>query len=704
MVRKVVFLSVLLFVGSLAAYADGIIIPQPVPPMPSPPGWLTIVYHHVEVSIEGGIAVTRVDQVFRNDTDVPMEGTYVFPLPPGAVVQGFALWVDGEPVAGEVLPADEAREIYLDYLRKHRDPALLEYIGRDTFRARVFPIPPGGKRRIKLEYVQVLSPTAGVYRYSYPLDTERFSASPLEDVVIEVSIAADAPLGAIYSPSHRISVVREGPDRATVLYEEKDVFPDRDFVLYYATGTPGEAHASLLAHRAGDEDGFFLFILTPPYGDYTPIPKDIVLVIDRSGSMEGDKISQAKEATLYILDHLNPGDRFGIVVFNDMVQTLTEGLERVTPERISRAKAEVGRLFADGGTNIHDALRAALGWIKRSDRPAYVIFLTDGIPTAGVTDEEEIIRSVTAANGGKARLFVFGVGYDVNTYLLDKLAQVNRGEPTYVEPHESLERTLTAFYRKIAAPAMGDLSLEITGVEAYDLYPRELPDLFFGSQITVLGRYRGAGEAEVVLRGRREGKELVFRYRFPFPDQEPGNPFIPKLWAARKIGYLLERIKLEGEKEEFVQQVIALGTRYGIVTPYTSFLVAEKEEKGVSMTPLKLTYAVPTGAPAVRASKRAQALQETEKVETPERVRDVGGRTFVFRDGVWVESTYADQETVAIKYMSSAYFELLDHAPELAPILSLGERVIFSVGEIFVEIGPEGAERLPAEVLEALGE
>jgi|Deesub1362B_J571_1020462.scaffolds.fasta_scaffold07445_2 Ca-activated chloride channel family protein len=681
-----------LLLSSFLAFSDGIIIPIPPPDAPPQAPWLTIVYHRVTVQIEGGVAITHVDQEFRNDHPFPVEGTYVFPLPPGAVVQRFALWVDGQPVEGEVLPADQARELYLDYLRRHRDPALLEYVGRDTFRARVFPIPPGGTRRIELEYAELLAPEGGVYRYRYPLDTERFSHLPLEEVRIEVELRGPTPPGAVYSPSHRVTVLRPEPSRATVEYSEADVLPDRDFLLYYsfAEETVG---LTLITYAAEGEDGWFLLLVNPALARGAPIPKDIVLVIDKSGSMEGEKIEQAKAAARYILEHLGEGDRFGLIAFNEEVARLTEGLVEATPDRISAAVAEVEEIYADGWTNIHGALLAAMEWLSPSGRPKYVIFLTDGLPTAGETDTGRIVQDVTAANSAGARLFVFGVGYDVDPQLLDLLAQGNRGTASYVTPQEDLEGVLTAFYAKIAQPALTELSLEIRGVTPYDHYPRELPDLFYGEQLTLVGRYAGAGPATIALTGTREGAEETYVLEAEFPQLSEAADFLPRLWAARKVGYLLKRVVMEGESEELVQQIIQLATRYGIATPYTSFLV--EEDAGAALPPAYFS--------TVRLARSAQKLAAAEAPGETGGVKEVGGRVFLLVDGVWQESTYQEgTETLDIQYLSEAYFQLLSELPEIAPILALGEEVIFQLGDRFVRVGPVGLSELTPEQLAEL--
>ena len=349
------------------ALADGIIIiDPPIEPPPHWTPWLTIRYHRVTVTIEDQIATTKVDQVFRNDGEMAAEGTYVFPLPPGAVVQNFVMWVDGQPIEGEILPADKAREIYEDYVRRQRDPALLEYVGRDAVRARIFPIPAGEERRIQLEYTQILPLDEGMLHYRYPLNTERFSALPLEQVSIYVSLTSQTPLRALYSPSHQNEVVitREGAYRATLSYEANHVLPDRDFELY-ASATTDDIGANLLTYRTGAEDGFFLLMLTPALETETRrvLPRDILLVLDTSGSMDGEKLKQAQDALAYILRHLNPEDRFNVVAFSSGARVYAPVLQG--PQEADAAIAWVYQLEALGGTNIYLGLvrgAGADGW------------------------------------------------------------------------------------------------------------------------------------------------------------------------------------------------------------------------------------------------------------------------------------------------------------------------------------------------------
>ncbi|MCI0520430.1 MAG: VWA domain-containing protein, partial [Chloroflexi bacterium] len=403
------FLLAMAFPG--VARADGIIIPEPPicfefscppPPCPSPLGCppptpmtqLVIRYHRVDVRIEDQIAVTHVDQVFFNPNQWQVEGVYVFPIPADAAVSSFTMWVDGEPVQGEILDAQEARSVYEEIVRSLQDPALLEYAGRGAVKASIFPIPPGGERRIELEYTQALTAEEGLVRYVYPLNTEKFSLWPLEEVSVTVDIrSSTAPLRAVYSTSHAVDMNRDGERRATAGYEASQVLPDADFVLYYSLGETEAFH--LLTYRnpqdIDDPDGYYLLLLAArPDAAARPQPKDLLLVLDRSGSMEGEKFQQAQQALIYILERLNPEDRFNVITFSSGLDSYARGLRPAA--EAEEAIAWVEQQGAQGSTDIQRALleAAAMG---DGERPLYLVFLTDGLPTAGEVDSEAILRN-----------------------------------------------------------------------------------------------------------------------------------------------------------------------------------------------------------------------------------------------------------------------------------------------------------------------
>ncbi|MDD4903464.1 MAG: VIT domain-containing protein [Candidatus Bipolaricaulis sp.] len=695
---RLVSLVVLVAIAALsaAAFADGFILPDP----PNA-GRLDVIYHDVTIDVHDGVVTTRVDQAFRNDTGRTLEGRYVFPVPPDAVVSGFLMWVDGEALEAQVLDADEARAIYEDYVRRAIDPALLEYVGRSALSARIYPIRPGEERRIQITYSELLSADGGVYRYRYPLDPERLSARPIERVTIAVTLTMTTPLTTAYSPSHELNLERPDAWNAKGVYQASDVLPTTDFLLYYAASSD-PIGLTLLTERAPGDDGFFLLVAAPSdaSASETALPKDLVLVLDRSGSMSGEKIDQAKSALSFILRNLDAEDRFAVLWFSDFIEGAQSGLVPASPTAIAGALAAVAPIDATGGTNIDAVLRRAFAMFEPGDRPRFLIFLTDGEPTVGEQDPARIAARALAANETAARLFAFGVGYNVNTVLLDQLAQENRGTTTYVLPGENLEIALSSFYRKIASPVLSEPALSIGGIGVFDVYPRILPDVFRGSQLLVLGKYRGDGVGRVVLTGLAEAGAAEYVLVQEFPAASAGASFLPRLWAGRKIAHLLDQIRLYGESDELVNEVIALSKQYGVITPYTSFLIDDGDISADEAADAVYRAAAPaSGASAVQASSALKSLAGAETVQPADgRLQIVEGRAYYLRDGMWVDSGYAGEETIDVVPYSAAYFDLLDVVPWIGPHLAVGEAVIVRVGTVFVRIAVGGYEELPADV------
>ncbi|MEJ5201459.1 MAG: VIT domain-containing protein [Anaerolineales bacterium] len=721
----------LLFVFT-PVFADGIIIPDPpiCPPegcspiIPRPLSQVSIKYHHVKVQIDRQIATTNVDQVFYNPNEYSVEGMYVFPLPADAVVSKFMLWVDGEPITGKVLDATEAREYYERVVQQSRDPALLEYIGRGAVQARIFPIPPRGERRIALEYQQVLTAENGLVRYIYPLNTEKFSAMPLESVTISVEIKSDLPVRAVYSSNHTVSINRESDKLVRASYEANQVRPDTDFILYYSVGENEAFH--LFSFRdpkdVTDSDGFFMILLAPSTdGNRQVVGKDILLVLDRSGSMEGEKFSQAKTALRYILSHLNEEDRFYLLAFSSGVEAYSKGLRPASESK--QAISWVDRLSAGGSTDINRALLETLS-VVNPERPAYLIFLTDGLPTEGVTDSEKIIANVARSIPENVRLFTFGVGYDVDTFLLDTLAQENHGLSTYVKPEESMDEILSGFYGRISDPVLTDLDINFGNLSTYDVYPMPLPDLFAGSQVVIVGRYRSGGVTDISVKGMVNGELRLFRYAgqaFATDSRGIGEAMtmLPRLWATRKIGYLLRKIRLDGPDKETIDQIIKLSIRYGIITPYTSYLVTEPKPLGAEMQDQisRQTYeqlqmmppASPSGQAAVeKAAEQGTMTQAEVPLPVPEQagqmVRTIGSKTFVYQNGIWVDTGYDPQimKPRPIPFLSTDYFAFAQSRSEVAAALSLGERVIVVIDGVAYQIIEPDAQVEKVELPEAI--
>ena len=676
-----IFFFVLFNVFVVDLFADGFIVPVPRPRERIPP--LTVKYHRVNVEIINQVAKTSIDQVFINNHNRDIEGIFIFPLPERASISEFSMYIGGKKVEGEILDRDKARRIYEDIVRRMKDPALLEYVGRNMFRARVFPIPANGEKRIQLSYTEIIKAERNLIRYVYPLNTERFSLHPLQEVTISVEISSKIPLSNVYSPSHNVSVRKEGKNKARVSFEGKNIKPEKDFILYYSL-SEDDIGLSFMNWK-GPEDNYYMLLASPSYVGKKEkiISKNLILVLDSSGSMSGKKIKQAKEAVRFIINHLDKKDKFSLVDFDDGVSLFSSEIIPASRENIERALRFVDEVEDSGGTNINDALLQALEMIEPGERPNYILFLTDGLPTVGITGTAEILRNISKANELKTRIIVFGVGYDVNTELLDRISSDNRGTSVYVAEDENLEVAVSNYYEKISSPVLSDLKIDFKGIEARDSYPRVMPDLFKGSQLVLIGKYTGKGKVTVVLSGK-VGKEAK---RFILRDQElvkaESYNFLPRLWAARRIGYLIEEIRFQGANKELIDEVKKLGLRYGIVTPYTSFLVTEKERRSLDMAAPEAEEALKarkvTGVGAVKIARGAQKLKAVAQAPqvVSQMIKYKEDKTFYLKDKYWVDSRYEEESPVKeVRFNSEEYFCLLSAKPGIAKYLSVAKKLI----------------------------
>jgi Ca-activated chloride channel homolog len=570
--RYVLVLAVgLALAGSVQA--RGILIPvdKSVPP-------LAMLNHKVDIAINEQVAITRVEQTFRNHTDRPLEATYIFPVPKGASVRKFSMWVNGKETPGELVEAAKAGQIYNSIVQRTRDPGLLEYIGSDLLRVRVFPVPAKGDQKLAVSYTSVAASENGLIEYTYPLKHDGKAISTLEKFAIHVTLKSQFPIQNIYSPTHSITTTRNNEREASITFEKDGAVLDRDFQLYYTAGA-GDVGLNGILHRpTSGMPGYFMLLVSPrsELSRSQQAPRDMVFVLDTSGSMRGKRMTQAQNALKYCLGNLNPQDRFAIINFATTVNRYTEKLLEATPQQTDQARKWVDTLDATGGTNIHDALLSALE-LRPSDegRTFTIVFFTDGRPTIGVTRLEKILAGVAARNTANTRIFTFGVGDDVNASLLDQLADQTRAVVSYVRENEDIESRVSALYSKISNPVLTNLKLAVgPEVKLSEVYPPQLPDLFHGSQLVVLGRYTGDGKAQVKLTGYVGKDKKEFTYQLPFVNKtSEDKAFVEDLWARRKVGYLLDEIRRNGQKKELVDEVVALAKRYGITTPYTSYLI-----------------------------------------------------------------------------------------------------------------------------------
>jgi len=729
--RLLVATGLVLAMMAGSALADGMIVP--IRPDIRVRGSWAVKYHHVSVKVRDQVASVAIDQEFVNTGHGMIEVEYMFPVPPGAAIDSMTLVVDGKEFAARLLEADEARKIYEGIVRRKKDPALLEYVGFGLYKTRAFPLVPGKPCKVLVTYKNVCKKDRDLVEVWYPLNTEKFSARAIDSVRVTVDIKSKTDIGPVYSPTHDLHVERKDARQVIATYQVKNALPTSDFQCFYKAGNE-QVGATLLTHQ-GDakKNGHFMLLVSPNprAARQAFVAKDVVIVFDHSGSMSGQKIKQAKDALQYVLNNLNGEDRFNVVAYNDGVEAFYDGLVEARKGKIVEALDMLDRIEASGGTNIHDALGRAMtlvASVKKSKRPAYVIFLTDGEPTTGNTNEKDILEDTKKANAAGARVFAFGVGYQPNVRLLDRLVGDNRGRSEYVKPKEPIEAKVSALYNKIKNPVMTNLTMSLKGVRLRDMYPRDLGDLFDGDQIVVAGKYDckdtaklatdegGMRQTTLVIKGVYQGKERAFEYNVGIRKvgKDLRFAFVEKIWAIRRVGFLMDEIQLHGKSQEVIDELIRLSKAYGIMTPYTSFLAdettqlhkqadvrreagrradglaadsaGESAQRGAQMRGAlnrakKAQASTPPPAPAGSGGGKGvsptttgvpmygnadKGKYEGEKVEYVAGVRNVGNTALYRRGRMWVgaDSTKLDlakdkAKIAIVKRFSDKYFELV---------------------------------------------
>jgi Ca-activated chloride channel family protein len=711
----------------------------------------------VQVRIEDGVATTELVQTLHNDGPALAEADWILPLPDGAVADGLTMTVGGKEVAGEVLDATKARGIYEAIVRRMRDPGLLEYVGQGLIRARVFPIPPQGAIDVKVRWRHLLPETAGLHTYRFPLRALGLGERSSEKLVLDLQIRSRRPLKNVWSPLPGVEVIRSGEHQARVGFEGRhDQLPPRDLEVFFGVSA-ADFGLDLLTWRKDGQPGHFLLMVSPKQ-DW-PIAENtlrvVQFVLDTSGSMQGEKIAQARRALRFFVDSLRPGDLFNVIPFATEAQPFFAAPVAANAENLALARQKIDALEARGGTNIEEALSSAL----RNALPAagiepgkqavpITVFLTDGLPTIGATDPEDLLKTFSTENRSATRVFVFGVGNDVNTRLLDQIAATSRGDRDYVREGEDLEVKTSALFEKLSHPVLTEVELRFDGIEVTALEPKNLPDLFKGSRLLVLGRYTGSGPRAIRLAGTIDGQRREFVHEATFPDIAHEHDFVGALWAQRRIATLLDAIRLNGSDQELITEVRQLGREYAIVTPYTSHLIVEEgmqiaDARGLPAPtgPLDHTWATSLRTDLLRAGgvgiESEEQLVETagragaESADAAKRLRDlpaapasgaaavdrsvlfaniarresvptqgqdgaaslmtrrIDGRTLVLVGGVWIDRAYRPEmqgKERKIEAFSPAYFEFLHAHPELAKTLAFSTRLVLVLGDEAVEI------------------
>ncbi len=696
---RITIAALLMTVALPASAAAQVIEREPIPPQPCDDCWWPVGSVAQLDGMEADIDVTDgvMQARYRFDLSNPgrpdhggpgAEGRIVFPVPEGSSVTDLLLSGGPETLEGDLLAADDASRLYEDIVRRLIDPALLRSLDDDLYEVRAFPVPAGEERQVSFTVTTPLLASGEQAVVEVPWS--RMSPRPAQ-AQVEVEVDVPWEVRSAVAPGFDLDQDRAGSGRLDLGWESPaDWSPEPDFRLYLGGGE-GLIDTRLLPYRERGDDGYFSLLFAPVLELDAAVARDIVVVLDRSGSMEGEKMDQAIGAAEYILGNLGPDDRFAVVDFSRSVRAFEDGLRPAS--EADRGIDYVRDLFAGGNTNISGALERGLGYLDGS-RPGTVVFLTDGLATAGVESTDGIMGIAEMAAPARTQLFTFGVGYDVDTLLLDGLATEFTGSSHYVTPEQRIDTEVARLWEQVSTPVLSDVDITIDGIDTWDLAPAGLPGIFAGSQAMLTGRYDGSGKATVTVTGNAADGSATFTYVVDFPERDEDDPAVARLWAQRRVADLLTELRIEGVRESLVDEIVEVAGRFGIVTPYTSYLAQEPEMQrfadggqaaadAVMAEAQELAAAPASGQKAVERAGAVDRLREGTVAGGTRSAKTVGAHTYYLVDGVWVRDDY-DPEAAApeVEVGSARFADLLSALPELADVAALGERV--------VAMGPDG--------------
>jgi len=539
---------------------------------------------HATVTVRDQLAVTHLDQEFANDNWARLEGFYVFQLPQGANVNEMALWINGVRVPYVIKKREEAVVIYNEIVRRMTDPAILEQLGKNQFRLRIFPIEPYSSRRIEIQYLQFLPLNEGTIKYEFPLDMSDYTASPIEQVSVSIDLLSEFEISSLSTSVDQYptaAVITPYSDRHySIVYGVENVSFARDFALRFAVAR-GDKHMQVLTYTAPDslhENPYYILWVTLPDalpGGQQLQGRELTFVADVSSSMEGVRLQQLKEALRAFVDSLTTQDKFTIIAFSTGVIQFQDTLVFATPEQKVEAGHFIDRLAAIGLTNVDAALRQAVAKVYSDSLKSAIVFLTDGEPTWGETHADSILTHINHENTKGVRIFPVGIGDDLDVTLLEQIAQQTGGTLTLVSSEDSIALTTRTLVIRLFSPALTNSTIDYSELFPFDVYPPSIPTAFGGEQIIQTGRFEQAGPAMTRLTGSVGDQPFELHDSLTFADTSKSLISVSRYWGAQKILYLLDLIKQLGEVGELVDQVVALSIRYGVLTPYTAFLVVE---------------------------------------------------------------------------------------------------------------------------------
>jgi Ca-activated chloride channel family protein len=557
----------------------------------TPKGICPLRHTDVQVRIAGPLARVTVTQEFHNPFAEKIEAVYTFPLPPDSAVDDMTMHVADRTIRGLIKPRDEARKIYDEARRTGRIASLLDQERPNIFTQAVANILPGAAVKIQISYVETVPYEAGAYSFNFPMvvaprymprrgvpDAQRI-APPVtpegtragHDISVEVHLDAGVPIESVESRTHDVSIERPNPRQAVVKLRDKAVIPNKDFILNYDVAGRRIEDAVLA------DSGYFALLLQPPdrVQPEEIAPKELVFVLDTSGSMSGFPIEKAKEAMGMALDGLHPRDTFNLITFSGDTHILFPNPVPATPENRRLAREFLSSRSGSGGTEMMKAIRTALAPSDAPERTRVVCFMTDG----EVGNDLEILAEVQ--RHPNARVFAFGIGSSVNHFLLDGMARYGRGEVEYVGLRDDGSAAARRFHERVNSPLLTDISIDWSGLPVTGVYPARIPDLFAAKPVVVSGRYTSPGAGVIRLRGKAGGREFTREIRVNLPATRSEDAMLGKLWARRRVEDLMSQdflgLQRGAIRDDLKQQITKLGIEHRLMTPFTSFVAVEEK-------------------------------------------------------------------------------------------------------------------------------
>ncbi|GAB4282667.1 MAG: hypothetical protein Kow0029_28360 [Candidatus Rifleibacteriota bacterium] len=571
--KSVLLCLVLIFVYAQIADAGYLICSK---------GDLPLISQKIKVTIKNQVAVTRLEQIFFNPHDLTIQPNIRFPIHEKAAVQGFSLTdSNGQTYEGTIEETNKATKTFNEAKEEGMMPALAVQKQPGVFETSIGAIGPNSRATVTIEYSEILDYKAGTISYSLPFDISSWQKKELEQVSIQIIVEDQKEIVSLNSGSHSIYAEKINSRKWQANFERNNFLPTGNFNLNYEVKADKMAVNFLSTRPDSEKDGYFVLMLSPQeVVDQTDIAdRDIVFVMDTSGSMSGEKIEQTKNAFEFFINKLNEKDRFAIVDFSDVVRTWKPELMPVSDVNRVQALQYIKELKAHGGTNIHGSLLQALKYFSGDQRRTNaIIFLTDGEASTGITSTAQITADFKRANTQNVRTFTLGVGQGVNKQLLGQIALQNRGDAVYLNARANLDVELKEFYQTISTPLLVDLKLEFGDMKVSEIFPKELPNIYKGTQLVVTGRYQKGGEAKIKLLGKLNSELKEFPITASFAEFNNENSFVARYWARSKADELLKEIKTFGEKPELKNEVVRLSKEYQFTTPYTSFIAVSTQQ------------------------------------------------------------------------------------------------------------------------------